>query len=1014
MDSPTFILTLLSGNWLFFNDDEIAWDGDHHVITGIQVNGAQVDQFMDFVNTYMSDFDDIQDVVNYFLTFLGEAEKDEGLIVPRASIAPGIQKAIRQGDLTGTTLANLAACGAAFQVKLQAEDSYVVIYDTRLGIGIPSFYNLIARLLWDFRQGLNSKKGVPFNVIFMGARNFDANEYIDDVPKSVVGAQDNPGAMQVNSCPETHLDHANSGIGDESDGLASCFAPFHSGFDDPTETQADEELFDASLQSLARSFPMTVAIEGTHVHGRAERIESVKMGDSLTLASDWQTEFFNPVGIEVFNEAGETLGYLNEQFSPSLSGSRELACLLPFITATVESVTPLSQRRKNARHALMDIRLDLDSDLVPNEWDMSINASALKAIKELLSRPKPQRVVLSHTNLSPRQLKGSVDTSDAMDEAYGSIAIAPRAHSDVANLSGNEEDREPSEREQIISLLQLFVLTGQMSGTQFPQDLIDRLEKAAEGDESIDVEELAEQLNSAAPQIKTTDFNNTTFSQDRRVDGRKFSIAVPDGWTILKDVEEGGLFSNIVRPFVIVSQEVNEGDDISLSDRIMYSSLGGDTEVEEGMKEYGIPAMKWALLFYNTYSKTDELGAMKPPFIWDDEVDALNTKCFVGITDPENSSNGLDCYIYPYALDHSDFLRGTFNYDETVDLEQVKNLVIQIAQSIKLDNPLQTSCELMLEKALQERVTADEFSEMTFSFAKPFIVLRQMVFDSAQQKYFSQGENLTPKAILLAGARGIVEFTARAIPILAKLLDAFDKQVGLGAIEDDLSKMVDSINTFDTAVFPIVNLFSEEPDSVALIESAGVFSPSLDLQKLRSRIATLTSGNDCIQSQEADSRNSGQKSAARVNSEEFKLDALPMIAEAFNRRISADEYVAICEAVGFGFMQKRQEACNSAASSFSSDEDNVTAMSREFGRFNPIIARYIEYLLDLIDVQIELGATDEESKPMAMEVEELLSLISDSFSCGNPYLDSIANSNAPVSLPNNFDALKLRIASLRG
>ena len=71
-------------------------------------------------------------------------------------------------------------------------------------------------------------------------------------------------------------------------------------------------------------------------------------------------------------------------------------------------------------------------------------------------------------------------------------------------------------------------------------------------------------------------------------------------------------------------------------------------------------------------------------------------------------------------------------------------------------------------------------------------------------------------------------------------------------------------------------------------------------------------------------------------------------------------------------MQKRQEACNSAASSFSSDEDNVTAMSREFGRFNPIIARYIEYLLDLIDVQIELGATDEESKPMAMEVEELL------------------------------------------
>ena len=192
-------------------------------------------------------------------------------------------------------------------MKLQAEDSYVVIYDTRLGIGIPSFYNLIARLLWDFRQGLNSKKGVPFNVVFMGARNFDANEYIDDVPKSVVERKTTPGAMQVNSCPETHLDHANSGIGDESDGLASLFrSPFIRDSTTPQRTQADEELFDASLLSLARSFPMTVAIEGTHVHGRAERIESVKMGDSLTLASDWQTEFFNPVGIEVFNEAGET------------------------------------------------------------------------------------------------------------------------------------------------------------------------------------------------------------------------------------------------------------------------------------------------------------------------------------------------------------------------------------------------------------------------------------------------------------------------------------------------------------------------------------------------------------------------------------------------------------------------------------------------------------------------------------------------------------------------------------
>ena len=160
---------------------------------------------MDFTSIVSDDFDDIQDVINYFIGFLNEAEKDDGLIVPHESIAPGIRGAIRDGNLTSITLANLAACGAAFQVKLQDEDSYAVIYDTRLGMGIPSFYSLIARLLWDLRQCLNSKMGVSFNVVFMGARNFDANEYIDDVPKSVVGAQENPGVMQVSACPAVEL-----------------------------------------------------------------------------------------------------------------------------------------------------------------------------------------------------------------------------------------------------------------------------------------------------------------------------------------------------------------------------------------------------------------------------------------------------------------------------------------------------------------------------------------------------------------------------------------------------------------------------------------------------------------------------------------------------------------------------------------------------------------------------------------------------------------------------------------
>lgn len=202
MDYPTFMLTLLSGNWLFFEDGEIAWDGSRHSITGLQVNGAQISDFMGFVNDSIDGFEDINEVVNYFVAFMGEIEKDEGLKVPRTAIAPGVRKALPEGDLTGITLANLAACGAAFSVRATGKDEYAVIFDTRLAMGIPCFFSLVARLLWDLRGCTVSQNGKPFAVVFVGARNIDADQYLGSVAKPVDGAQENPGAMSVSSLPE--------------------------------------------------------------------------------------------------------------------------------------------------------------------------------------------------------------------------------------------------------------------------------------------------------------------------------------------------------------------------------------------------------------------------------------------------------------------------------------------------------------------------------------------------------------------------------------------------------------------------------------------------------------------------------------------------------------------------------------------------------------------------------------------------------------------------------------------
>lgn len=223
VDYPTLMMTLLSDDWFFFMDDEITWDGHHHAIAGAQLNGAKADGLLDFVNSCIPGFDDANEVFQYFVTLLNEIEKDEGLIVPRAMIAPGVQKAIREGDLTGLTLANLAACGKAFCVQKVERGAYRVIFDGRLIKGIPRFLDLVARLLWDLRQCTNSMRGKPFEISFLQARNIDADQYLGNVATPVPGAQEYTMVVEVTEppiitlpgevdSPKSHVPHQDSSL----------------------------------------------------------------------------------------------------------------------------------------------------------------------------------------------------------------------------------------------------------------------------------------------------------------------------------------------------------------------------------------------------------------------------------------------------------------------------------------------------------------------------------------------------------------------------------------------------------------------------------------------------------------------------------------------------------------------------------------------------------------------------------------------------------------------------------
>lgn len=225
IDSPVFILDALSDNYLFFNECDIAWDGQCHTFEGIQVNASKADE-LERIACGIWDYDDIREFVLYFQNFLLQLESDDQIKVPRSMVAPGIRRALPEGDLTGITLANLAACAGAIRFEkttaadlLEGTDgekyanveAYTVFYDVRLANGIPCFFDLVARMLWDLRQCFRSLDGRGFAIAFFAVRNLDADQYFGDVDSPVAGAQENPLLMVVDSAPEISLIASSSG-----------------------------------------------------------------------------------------------------------------------------------------------------------------------------------------------------------------------------------------------------------------------------------------------------------------------------------------------------------------------------------------------------------------------------------------------------------------------------------------------------------------------------------------------------------------------------------------------------------------------------------------------------------------------------------------------------------------------------------------------------------------------------------------------------------------------------------
>ena len=212
---PNFVLGLLAEDYLYFPDDTISWNGSHHEISRVDVNFMMRSGLMDRVHdAWCADMDDIEEVSQFLVNILNEIEGDEALHVPKELISGVIRGPVCDGmnigaggDLTGITLANLAAMASSIRLDDEiSRDTYTLMYDTRLAKGIPQFFNLMGRLIWDMRACSKSLADKPFTVNFVGVRNVDADVlYGDEAVRSVPGAQRARKSLVVKSAPEITL-----------------------------------------------------------------------------------------------------------------------------------------------------------------------------------------------------------------------------------------------------------------------------------------------------------------------------------------------------------------------------------------------------------------------------------------------------------------------------------------------------------------------------------------------------------------------------------------------------------------------------------------------------------------------------------------------------------------------------------------------------------------------------------------------------------------------------------------
>lgn len=597
--------------------------------------------------------------------------------------------------------------------------------------------------------------------------------------------------------------------------------------------------------------------------------------------------------------------------------------------------------------------------------------------------------------------------------------IDPDSEPEIESASKPEPESDGPTREDKLSLARLAVTAAQLVGVAtFPQEFLDKLERAEQGDMSIDPDELLKAINDMTPDEHSVDAASLTFDEGRVARGKHFDVAIPDGWHVVENYERDGLFGQ-KRPFVAVPEHVSN-DDIELSNRIIYVD-SGDRAAKLGQTSAFMTApLRWAMFCQAHYVEmanqmtdpTSPFAAFAQKTMWDCEVDAQNTKCFIVQYNSGTGINGLEFNIRPYSLDHSDYLRVCLSMDDNIDIDAVREVVKRIAATVELDEPFESDAERGLKAASREKLTKDEFTDLASRIASPIPNFFQELFTAGQNRYVFQldGEEVDARDATIAGARMLAEYGEKFVPYYGKLLDIYAANDCFGETEATGHETYDLLKNIFEGAFPSAALFAEDEAKIVIEE--GILDDTPEKTALRERLESL------LPEGKADEDEKGETAAPSIEEgeqleEPNEPEATPLhledvlsadLLEELKRieeniyEVSADEFIALDERIVPVILQSRQRRIDTLTAGATDSSSDLEVIRKEAGRYNVVFFELVSRLKISLWEMISQSKFDD-AQELLDEMNEVLELVSDCIEISDSRIGALQDMTLPEGLP---------------